>query len=100
MKGTGSALESGQFCPNSRADPESSHEFLICNFIQKKEVIAFQKIAETRELKIIPVMIGYCNYGIKENLADMHFFNDPNHPLSAMKSHEKAKCFSELCIKA
>jgi hypothetical protein len=71
--------------------------FLGSDFIRRKEPPTLLAAAATREVKIYPLVIGYCQYKKTPSpLKDCQAFNDPEHPLEALSKPEQNRILHNL----
>ena len=71
--------------------------FLASEFILDHELPALLNSAQTRDVKIYPLLIGYCAYR-NSDLGPYQSFNDPNQPLESLPLAEQNKILNDLSM--
>ncbi len=71
--------------------------FLASEFIQKHELPTSLTAAQTRGVKIYPVVVGFCAYK-RSALEPYQAFNDPEKPLEILSPAEQNKILNEVSL--
>lgn len=73
-----------------------SADFLASDFIIDNELPPLLKVAESKGVKIIPVIAKPCGFARDENLSVFQSINSPDNPITSMNGNEREKTYDKI----